>query len=648
MKPKKFNLFNDEGILIYPSSKEFYADLRECNESNFVEIEVQKTGLLNYKDGKKIVPAQYSKFRFEDNFIIGDKKKGEGATIFNKDGKPIFEIVEYDLISPDLISVLLEDGEGAILNHQLEILQKGIKAYRQNIYFHEDRCIVKNNNSKYGYIDLNGSLVIEPTFDFAENFVNGKAVIKINDKKGYIDYEGNIIIDPNFEQADKFVNGRAAVAVYINNNLRYGLINEKGNFIVEPTYNRIKIGPWNSAIIELDRKYGLTDFNGDVIVKPMYDNIEDFDKVNQKNVAKVRFEEKYGLIDDKGNIIFEPVYDEIEINENNENAIVIKDRKYGVVNLDKEEIIPCVYNHINSFSPDETNYKFYEVENDGKYGLISDENQIIIPFNYNKYLKFLSPVLFGAEKENGRLDIYSSDGKKLFDREFKDIKFIGENLILCDDILINKEGKILYKEVRIPDHLPFINLTGNYLINISLNNVYGYINNEGKIKIEPQFSFATPFHNGFALVKTKEDKMGVIDQTGKFIIDPIYDSIWEIDENLWGKWIVERAGDSSAVISKEAKIIFEEKNVDLRYPYSKSGVIEVTENGKIGFINLEGEFIVKPVYDEVEYFKEGVCPVSINGYWGLINDQGKEIVPPSFKRVLPHKWGKLSVLESFD
>lgn len=107
-------------------------------------------------------------------------------------------------------------------------------------------------------------------------------------------------------------------------------------------------------------------------------------------------------------------------------------------------------------------------------------------------------------------------------------------------------------------------------------------------------------------------------------------------------------GDSAAIMSKEGKIIFEEKNVGLGYPYSKSGVIEVTKNGKNGFINLEGEFIVKPVYDEVEYFKEGVCPVSINGYWGLINDQGKEIVPPSFKRVLPHKWGKLSVLESFD
>lgn len=172
------------------------------------------------------------------------------------------------------------------------------------------------------------------------------------------------------------------------------------------------------------------------------------------------------------------------------------------------------------------------MENDRKYGLISDENQIIIPVNYNKYLKFLSPVLFGAEKETGRWEIYSSDGKKLFDREFKDITFIGENLRLCDDILINKEGKILYKEVRIPDHLPFINLIGNYLINISFNNVYGYINNEGKIKIEPQFSFATPFHNGYALVKTKENKMGVIDQTGKFIINPIYDWICEIDENM--------------------------------------------------------------------------------------------------------------------
>ena len=242
------------------------------------------------------------------------------------------------------------------------------------------------------------------------------------------------------------------------------------------------------------------------------------------------------------------------------------------------------------------------------------------------------------------MDIYSSDGKKLFDREFKDIKFIGENLILCDDILINKEGKILFKDV---DTYGYNSFDENCLINISINHEYGYINKYGEIKIKPQFYLADPFHNGYAIVTNKEEKHGVIDKTGKFIIDPIYDAIWEIDNNLWGKWIVKREEGPYAVISKDGEIIFEENEGNLE-DCREGGLLKNTVNGKIGFINLNGEIVVKPVYEEVGYFNYGVCPVSINGFWGLINDQGKEIVPPSFISIYRNNLGKLNILESND
>ena len=614
MKLKKFNLFNDEGTLIYSSSKEFYANFPDLNYSKFVLIEVNKIGLINYKDGKKIVPAQYSKFWFKDNFIIGDKKKREGATIFDKVGKSILEVQDYVIISPDLLSVVFEDGKGAILNHKLEILQMGVKADPQPQSFHEGRCLVKSNDSKYGYIDRNGNLIIEPIFDYAENFENGRAVV-------------------GFE---------------VNYRRKFGLINKKGEFILEPLYDDVRIGTSKISIIKTDNKYGLIDEKGDIIVHPIYDYIDDFIEVNQKNMARVKVDGKYGLINERGDVIIEPVYEDIQISKKEDNTAIVKiNGKYGVVDFEGNVIIPCIYDEIDIFYPEETEQKLYKAKSDGKYGLISSEKQIVIPFSY-KYISMSSNVIIDGEKETGRSDFFTLDGKKLFDKEIKKVKYIGENLILCDDILINKEGKVLFKEVYIDSFSSFYGLTEDSLINISINHEYGYINIYGEIKIKPQFYYAKPFHNGYAVVDNKKDKTGVIDQTGNFIIDPIYDTIWEIDENLWEKWIVKSSDGTYALITKEGEIIFEEKKGTLWYSGSKSGLIKLSVNEKIGFINLNGEILVKPVYEEVEYFKEGVCPVSINGYWGLINDQGKEIVPPSFKRVLPHKWGKLNILESND
>ena len=52
-------------------------------------------------------------------------------------------------------------------------------------------------NKKYGFIDKTGKIVIEPQFEFANDFVEGLALVSIrNDelKSGYIDETGKIVI----------------------------------------------------------------------------------------------------------------------------------------------------------------------------------------------------------------------------------------------------------------------------------------------------------------------------------------------------------------------------------------------------------------------------------------------------------------------
>ena len=75
-------------------------------------------------------------------------------------------------------------------------------------------------NSKYGYIDINGNIVIQPQYSIALPFNKERAVVNtsadISNKYGLIDTEGNFIIEPIYNNINTIGEDRVAVGVAIN------------------------------------------------------------------------------------------------------------------------------------------------------------------------------------------------------------------------------------------------------------------------------------------------------------------------------------------------------------------------------------------------------------------------------------------------
>ena len=69
----------------------------------------------------------------------------------------------------------------------------------------------------------------------------------------------------------------------------------------------------------------------------------------------------------------------------------------------------------------------------------------------------------------------------------------------------------------------------------------------------------------------------------------------------------------------------------------------VRRNGNWGFINEEGEEVVKPIYDNAHCFSEGLARVEINDKWGLINKKGEEVVKPIYDYIYDFEEGLASV-----
>lgn len=118
---------------------------------------------------------------------------------------------------------------------------------------------------KYGFIDTDGKVVIEPQFDFAQFFGDGLANVKVRGKWGFVDETGRFVIEPQFDDAGEFSEGLARVAM----NGKWGYIDKTGQIVVQ--YQFDKWVTWfeeGISPVYLDGKFGYINKNGDLIWVP--------------------------------------------------------------------------------------------------------------------------------------------------------------------------------------------------------------------------------------------------------------------------------------------------------------------------------------------------------------------------------------------
>lgn len=74
---------------------------------------------------------------------------------------------------------------------------------------------------------------------------------------------------------------------------------------------------------------------------------------------------------------------------------------------------------------------------------------------------------------------------------------------------------------------------------------------------------------------------------------------------------------------------------DLRIRGSHDGLRAYYNGDKWGFINEQGEIVVKPKYNNVEDFSEGYAVVNLGATYGLIDTKGLETIPATTFKVKP-------------
>jgi hypothetical protein len=161
--------------------------------------------------------------------------------------------------------------------------------YEEASDFIDGRAVVKVKDKQFALIGLNGEVIRIYNYNSVSNLGDDLLAFQKdeNGKFGYIDLKGTVVIQPQYTGAMAFNNGRAVVNNSEDYNNKFGLIDRKGTFIIKPEYNQIdfldedRVAVGKAIDAEkpyMGSKYAVADINGNFLTEFIYNNVEKYNK----------------------------------------------------------------------------------------------------------------------------------------------------------------------------------------------------------------------------------------------------------------------------------------------------------------------------------------------------------------------------------
>jgi hypothetical protein len=266
-----------------------------------------------------------------------------------------------------------------------------------------------------------------------------------------------------------------------------------------------------------------------------------------------------------------------------------------------------------------------------KWGFISEDGKFAINANYKSATVFSEDMAW-VVSENAAPACINSKGE---------LKFTLTN---AEEVEIFSDGLASFKEINETgeEKWGFVDKEGKVKINAQFSNVgsfkegkcpvsnsddkWGYIDKEGKLIINHQFTSAESFFNGSAVVKSG-DKAGLIDVSGKFLINPQFSDM-QSDGDLF---LIEQ-DKKFGWTDKEGKIIINPQ-FSKAFPFTNGKLAAVQSGKSFGFIDKEGKMVINPQFDMALPFNGKLALVVSSNKIGFINNEGKYVINPQFDDV---------------
>lgn len=504
-----------------------------------------------------------------------------------------FSVTE-EKTSEDLNKVLENNNDNniSINANKLEEYKPSIKDFK--IKSAKTRLIVKKSMLYVVIIMLIGfEFFITKTGNILNDlrvYGSDNQPIKIiqNDKYGYIDSYGEKVVNPKYIYAEDFVNGYAIV----RNSSNLPLIINKGGKEVVPSGTYFSIYRADKNIIcskatKAGLKYGVLDPNLREIIPFNYDSINYLG-----NIYSFVNENTVGIINSNGKEIFTYKLTNndskvIKVSKSNVSDGVIP---YGVVTVNKTSQIVNLETGKSSSSPTlnkivaEDNNVFYEITKNSskKYMYVQDDKVLVESESYKSMsVKSITSGVIKAINDKYGYEFISTSSLEQIKKGLNNTEaFEGNNVFMY----IRRNYKKNFNEiVLIKNGKEFKTIDGNYEVYKGFKNgfailklddgKYTYINESGDFINSDRYIEAGEFDSYGDAVAKKESGYGIIGKDGKTKLGFEYNEIKSISENVKLK------------LSSESKAVFYATKKENRYI----------------LYNSKGKKVSKTYYNDIEF-----------------------------------------------
>jgi len=386
-----------------------------------------------------------------------------------------------------------------------------------------------NGESRFGFADGTGSVVIPVIHSHASTFTEGMAYVEANGRRFFVDPLGAEVLDVSeYNSARPFEFGFSVVRrTYMQEvgggvSLSHfeGILDADGNTVLPTEFERA--GAFENGMLwaVLDGMYAMFDNSGNRITPHEFEQMS----CGGEGMVIAQRGGRFGHLDRNGDVVtpfdFDMVgrfYDGV--------AFVIYNTLAGYINASGEQITPIHFIAAESFSEGRA-----AVSTDGLYGFIDTQGNMVIPAIYDEVWPFengvavVMQIVARAAVITNTIDIY------------------GQTVIVPEEM-----GFFRWRDVNIAYNDPF---TGAHSVNF---NIKALLDDEGRLLTGFAFSDISTFYSGIAVAQTPGEfafSYGIINQYGTEIIPPTFEKIEIIDANTIIVQYPETDADSGAQRSR--------------------------------------------------------------------------------------------------
>jgi hypothetical protein len=531
-----------------------------------------KHGLVDF-DNKILIP-----FLYRNIYPIGSLRYAvedfNGKTaLFSDRGRQIsgFTIDSISQFQNNL-AIIYEAGKQGLINREGQLRSEA--KYRE-IDFQEKSFRVRMPD-KWGILTSDNKLIETVEADSISLLEDGQYKIQIAGRSWIANADFKKMHAEGFSSIGAFRNGYATFSA----GTQYGVIRKNSSIVLPAEYLKVIIGETYFLTLErnIDKlSWSLRDTTG------LKKNQKPYDRMLPKMGAifPVKKNGYWGAINETGNEIVACVYDSLLESQGNQVAVKFKGQ-YGIISLKEEWLAFPQPNPV-------------QLLNQNRYFKIQGRTIFLCAFTGTILYFTTNPI---EVKENYFIEFVSTGGTWTLDF---DGRIVGRQLppvAPAEEIFPASEG----------------------LRGIKKNGKYGFIDDQGRLRIANRYEAIKPFSEGHAAVKIR-NKWGFINRDEKLVIQPVHDDATSFEK---GYSQVRQAG-KHGLINKEGKLL-----LPVRYStfiVQENGRIEIGLEGLKGLADAQGNILLQPKYQSIQDLNNGFIIIQQHGKYGLTTLQGVSTIP---------------------